>query len=88
MFSFCLFGVKPSYYSITLMLQKFILFLGFDTKTFKGNTLRIGGATHLNLSGLSEDYINIKGRCKSMHFRLSFNFSQTQSHLTTPFYCF
>lgn len=63
---FCHLNGKPlTSYQFTAILHKSIKFIGLDTSTFKSHSFRIGGATHLYLTGVPEEDIKIKGRWKS-----------------------
>ena len=53
------------HYQFSSVLHKALKFSGIETKTFKTHSFRIGAATHLYMSGISEQEIQCKGRCVS-----------------------
>ena len=55
-------GAPLSAYQFSSVLHKALKFLGIETKTFKTHSFRIGAATHLYMSGISEHEIQRKGR--------------------------
>ena len=66
----CHLNSKPlTSYQFTAVLQKCMRFLGFDTSTFKSHSFRIGYASHLYSTGVSEEEIMSKGRWKSDAFQ-------------------
>lgn len=63
-------GTPLSTYQFSSVLHKALRFLGIETNTFKTHSFRIGAATHMYLSGISEHEIQRKGRWVSDAYKL------------------